>query len=168
MQKKQLDHERKKAIDIVVSKNRQDWINTVRLDIANLISKTSYITHDLRATMETKYKESNSNPDGISFSDFIMKYREADEIVLRVELFLNRDKEEHRKLISDMYSLKTDLLAFCNLNLKANEMFYKDPNMPKLKANINHHLPSIKETTQTAIAIEWDKIKSGKNSSTKT
>ncbi|MHC3125636.1 hypothetical protein, partial [Acinetobacter sp. GN11] len=108
LQENSFKNDRKKELDILTSKNRQDWLNSLRTDIAEIISQSSNIIHNLRATMQITYNTQQEQQDSLKFSNyynqldsldfsvFITSYQKVDSIISKVELFLNSDKKEQK------------------------------------------------------------------------
>ena len=86
---------RKGKLDIEVkSKHRQSWIDSLRQDIALILSKSNFITNDLRAILEINYKQNPENMN-LTFSEFIIDYGKILTASLRVRLYLNLNESNH-------------------------------------------------------------------------
>ena len=159
LQKNALLHDKEKELSVLTSKNRQDWINTLRIDISEIISQSTNIIHNLRATLQVSHTESRSLEH---FSIFISSYQQVSSIIAKVELFLNIDKPAQNDLQKVLNLLKDDLMKFCNANLAPDHLFYeKSVNVLQLKNNISTHINDISKYTKIIIKEEWQKTKSG-------
>lgn len=114
LQNNALKHNKEKELSVLTSKNRQDWINTLRTDISEIISKSTNIIHNLRATLQVNHTQNNLTED---FSIFISSYQQVSSIIVKVELFLNLEKTPQKNLQDTLNQLKDDLMLFCNANL---------------------------------------------------
>ena len=158
MQSKFLANERKKELDLIIAKNRQNWINAIREDIAKVTTKTKHTTHNLRAILQTKRDDEKED-----YSDFILKYQEVEELIIKIELFLNRNKEDQISLIQKLNDLKSNLFQYSNLNLQWDKEYYLDKsnNILALKNSLDQNVDDIKIITQDIIKTEWEKSKTG-------
>lgn len=168
LQKNALIHDKAKELAILTSKNRQDWINSLRIDISEVISKTSNIIHNLRATLQLTYQQQTMPNSSVTskniqdFSIFISSYQEVDSLISKVELFLNIDNIEQESLINELNTLKSNLLDFCNINLLPDNKFYnKSTEVLKLKTGLSNNLSNISKKVKKIIKDEWEKTKIG-------
>lgn len=162
LQEDALKNDRKKELDLLTSRNRQEWINSLRIDIAEVVSQSSNIIHNLRATLQITYIQRASEDNIENFSIFISSYQKVDSLISKIELFLNKEKMEQNELISELNSLKENLLRFCNKNLSTDDEFYKSlDEVLVLKTSLTKNINNISEKTATIIKNEWKKTKLG-------
>lgn len=152
---------RKGKLDIEVkSKHRQSWIDSLRQDIALILSKSNFITNDLRAILEINYKQNPENMN-LTFSEFIIDYGKILTASLRVRLYLNLTESNHIKLDSKLSELSNLLKDLVNENLKPNTLIDLEK-LRKLKEKIDLVEREITKNSQLIFKEEWEKIKKGK------
>ncbi|AVH14354.1 hypothetical protein [Acinetobacter indicus] len=156
-----LQHERDKELMILTSKNRQDWINTLRTDIAEAISQSSNITHNLRAALQISYIQGGHEKNTKDFSVFITSYQIVDSLISKIKLFLNNEKTEQNKLINELDELRENLMKFCNYNLSEDQEFYTKPEVKVVKKALEKNINNISKQTVDIIKNEWRKAKTG-------
>nr|WP_298890124.1 hypothetical protein [uncultured Acinetobacter sp.] len=142
----------------VKSKHRQEWINSLRADIALICSKANFITYDMRAVLEIEYKQNPENKR--TFSEYITVNSEIESASLRVDLFLNPKEKKHQELNTYINSLKACLKTLINEHLKPNTSM----NHNTLKATtiqIDESIKSIVSKSQEIFKEEWGRIKKG-------
>jgi len=161
LQMNALAHDKQKELAKLTSKNKQEWINSLRSDIAEIISKTSNIIHNLRATLQITQKQHSAKSD-IDFSIFIYSYQEVDSLISRVQLFLDEEDPNQNELILELTILKENLLAFCNINLFPDDLFYdKSDKIVNLKINLSKNISKVLSLVKTTIKTEWKKALQG-------
>jgi len=154
LQSKLLVHEKERELHIVTSDKRQDWINSIRTDISSIISETYSSIYDPRIISNSR----DINSDIIL--EFISNFKKVEELIFKVELFLNREEENHILLIDNLNDLRNHLTYFFNYNDNGMRVYiYKDQELLEL---IKSSIENIKLITQIIIKIEWEKIKTGK------
>lgn len=159
MQSNALAHDKEMERAKLISKNRQDWINSLRSDMAEIISKTSNIIHNLRATSQITYKQHTEKSD-INFGIFITSYQEVDSLISKVKLFLNEENPEQFALIKELNIMKQDLLDFCNMNLHSDQYFYSHSDkVHDLKTRLSNNIFEISYLVKIIIKSEWEKTK---------
>lgn len=171
LQENSFKNDRKKELDILTSKNRQDWLNSLRIDIAEIISQSSNIVHNLRATLELIHKQNQTEEkpekqtekkDRPDFSIFITSYQKVDALISKVELFLNSDKKDQSDLLDELQELKDNLFSFCNMNLQPNTSFNKEADkIFFLKNELTDNIKNVSTITKKIIRQVWQKTKSG-------
>ncbi|MNY93302.1 hypothetical protein D3C78_97120 [compost metagenome] len=161
LQRNALAHDKIQEIAKLTSKNQQEWINSLRTDIAEIISKTSNIIHNLRATLQITNKQHTERSD-LDFSIFISSYQEVDSLISKVELFLDEENLFQKELIDEISNLKSNLLEFCNINLYPDELFYnKTDRIVNLKSNLSGNISQVLYLVKTIIKHEWKKTLRG-------
>ena len=143
----------------VKSKHRQDWINSLRADIALICSKASFITYDMRSILEIEHKQNPENKR--TFSEYIILNSEIESASLRVDLFLNPNEEKHQKLNTYINTLKESLKNLINENLKPDSLMNRDT-VKTTRDTIDKTIKSIISTSQEIFKEEWIRIKKGK------
>ncbi|MDH1518461.1 hypothetical protein N5I08_05405 [Acinetobacter johnsonii] len=143
----------------VKSKHRQDWINSLRADIALICSKANFITYDMRSILEIEHKQNPENKR--TFSEYIILNSEIESASLRVDLFLNPNEEKHQKLNTYINTLKESLKTLINENLKPDSLMNRDT-VKTTRDTIDKTIKSIVSTSQEIFKEEWTRIKEGK------
>ncbi|MEX0828248.1 MAG: hypothetical protein WD005_04775, partial [Haliea sp.] len=82
------------------SKNRQNWINELRSDLAKFVSlSSSYIRH--KSQFVRKIRKTGERPD--LTSEFMQEISKISEVRARIELRLNPKEELHKNLIDELH-----------------------------------------------------------------
>ncbi|QDB82220.1 hypothetical protein [Acinetobacter pittii] len=165
LQENSFKNDRKKELDILTSKNRQEWLNSLRTDIAEIITQSANIVHNLRATLQLVHKENEEKAekqDSPDFSIFITSYQKVDALISKVELFLNSDKKDQSDLLDELNKLKSNLFDFCNTNLQPDTSFYaQGDKILNLKNLLTENIKNVSAITKKIIKQVWQKTKSG-------
>lgn len=160
LQRNFLLSERDKELDVIKSRHRQDWINDLRQDIAFILSKSNYISHDLRSIIEIDYKQ-NPNNTSFTYSEFIKEHGKLRAASLRVQLYLNMAETSHQQLFYSLEILTKLLEDLINEFFKPDEIIDHDDKALKLKEKIVINELKIIQISQDIFKEEWEKIKAG-------
>jgi len=120
----------------VLSKNRQDWINTMR----DTLSEYNSLIHDIASDFTTRGKV-RSAVEGMR------DYARANVLLNRTKLLVNPMEEDHKALLKTMYDMRT-------LATKAN-----DSDIFKRLGDLDEKFTSV---AQDILKKEWKRVKAGK------
>ena len=81
MNKENIDSEKERSQESIISENRQKWINTLREDISSLLSNM------------TQYKPANTETRAIMFNALWLEY-------YKIQLLLNPNEDDHKELVT--------------------------------------------------------------------
>ena len=127
--------------DETISKNRQNWIDSVREDISRFIALSAFFSSRLKAIELLECEEKKMELTTKLFDNF-----ELVELYNRIKLRLNPD--ENRKIISALNSIE-DFLAGKDEIPRTNT-----GHMAKLTQNL-------REESQVMLKKEWKRVKRG-------
>jgi hypothetical protein len=117
----------------ILSKNRQEWINTLRESVSGYLS-----SHELSKLILQFDKKGKETPP-----EYRAEFKTWQSLLYKIELLLNPNEGKSRKLI--------DLMTQLNLSTDYHSMS-KENEYEKIKNEIIH-------VTQTILKEEWERVK---------
>jgi len=162
----------------VLSKNRQEWINDLRKQIASFVSQANSSIVDIpkkHALIKGEILKKHGKRDDENFqldSDGLKEFMSFTQdiilnlscLMINLELMLNPNEEKNKQVINlmaDIYLSVSDLFCCFLPSYLLPEKFDKNLTPKEICISIQNHSKELKEKVLEILKTEWERVKKG-------
>jgi hypothetical protein len=128
----------------VLSQNRQEWINSLRDELADFISYLTPLTEMPIGAIE-------DDPDG--YSELIENKRQIDRCAAKIELLLNPSEPDCSRIADMVNEIRSLVMDICEEG--------SDKKVDKQLARLDSLFSDLVPIAQAVLKTEWTRVKSG-------
>lgn len=135
----------------VISRNRQEWINTLRNELADFIS---YLAPLLETSTESE------SEDAISWQGFLEHRRQIDKCAFKIDLLIN-PKEKNSARLADIVNEIRELTQVIDEEYCRSEEKNREPNVDRQLKHLDDLVEELVPLAQGVLKREWERVKRG-------